>query len=128
MTDRSDKGALARCRVLVVEDEYFIADDMAKALEKLGAEVVGPVPKPDKALMLLSSGEGIDAAVLDINLRGEEVFPVADALAERGIPFVFATGYDPSSVPVAYADVPRWEKPFNPDALAQALPGIVRCA
>ncbi|MEZ0172613.1 response regulator [Microvirga sp. TS319] len=128
MTDPANKGALARCRVLVVEDEYFIADDMAKALEKLGAEVVGLVPKRDKALMLLSSGEGIDAAVLDINLRGEEVFPVADALAERGIPFVFATGYDPSSVPVAYADVPRWAKPFDPDALAQTLPGIVRCA
>lgn len=128
MTDPANKGALTRCRVLVVEDEYFIADDMAKALEKLGAEVVGPVPRRDKALMLLSSGEGIDAAVLDINLRGEEVFPVADALAERGIPFVFATGYDPSSVPVAYADVSRWEKPFNPDALAQALPGIVRYA
>ncbi|KLK93984.1 chemotaxis protein CheY [Microvirga vignae] len=128
MTTHAEEGALARCRVLVVEDEYFIADDMAKALEKLGAEVVGPVPKREKALALISSGEKIDAAVLDINLRGEEVFPVADALAAHGIPFVFATGYDASSIPPSYAAVPRWEKPFSPDALSRALPAIVRNA
>ncbi|PVE24785.1 hypothetical protein DC522_09230 [Microvirga sp. KLBC 81] len=125
MGNSSAGKALARCRVLVVEDEYFIADDMARALQKIGAEVVGPIPKKDRALALLSSGEQIDAAVLDINLRGEEVFAVADALTERGIPFVFATGYDASSIPPSYKGIPRWEKPFSPDALARALPGIV---
>jgi CheY-like chemotaxis protein len=126
MTNPALEGALTRCRILVVEDEYFIADDMAKALEKLGAEVVGPVPRRDKALALLSSDEKIDAAILDINLQGEEAFPVADALVERRIPFVFTTGYAPSSVPPAYGQIPRWEKPFNPDTLARALPRIVR--
>jgi hypothetical protein len=77
-------------------------------------------------LALLSSDERIDAAILDINLRGKEIFPVVDALIARRIPVVFATGYDASSVPSAYAAIPRWEKPFNPDALARALPGIVR--
>jgi CheY-like chemotaxis protein len=123
----TDAGAtLAGRRVLVVEDEYFLADDMAQALQKLGAEVVGPVPTRDKAMALLSSGERIDAAVLDINLKGQTVFPVADALKERGIPFVFTTGYTESTVPPAYRDAPRWEKPFNPQDLANALPGILR--
>src|SRR3712207_6367004 len=92
-------GSLAQCRVLVVEDEFYIADEMALALQKLGAEVVGPVPTKDKALALLASEERIDAAILDINLKGQAVYPVADALAERGVPFVFATGYDQAAVP-----------------------------
>ncbi len=115
----------ARFRVLVVEDEYFVADDLALAFEELGAEVVGPVPTRDKALAVLDSGTAIDVAVLDINLQGEAAFPVADALIERGIPFVFATGYGPSAVPAAYEGVPRWEKPFDSTKLAQALPGIL---
>lgn len=124
MTAASEQGLSGR-RVLVVEDEYFIADDIARALDRLGAEVVGPVPDRDEALALLHSGERIDLAVLDINLHGEAVHPVADALQDRGVPFVFATGYDAAAVPAAYQDVPRWEKPFDPRDLAKALPGIV---
>jgi CheY-like chemotaxis protein len=125
MSSAAELGALARSRVLVVEDEYFLADDIMRALQGLGAEVVGPVPTRDKALALLASSESIDAAVLDINLQGEAVFPVADALIERGIPFVFATGYDQSAVPAAYDGVRRWEKPFEPAELAKALPGLL---
>ncbi|WP_262299121.1 response regulator [Microvirga sesbaniae] len=120
--------ALQDCRILVVEDEYFIAEDMALALERLGATVIGPASDREKALALLSSSEQVDAAVLDINLRGAAVFPVADALIEQGIPFVFATGYAPASVPQAYSSVPCWEKPFNPNDLAQVLPPLVRVA
>lgn len=118
-------GALAQRRVMVVEDEYFIADDIVRALQKLGAEVVGPIPTRDKALMLLESGASIHAAVLDINLQGKTVFPVADVLIARGVPFVFATGYDQSTVPAAYEDVPRWEKPFEAHDLAKALSGLL---
>jgi CheY-like chemotaxis protein len=111
-------------RVLVVEDEFVIALDLQLALYRLGCEVLGPVASVAEALVLLRH-ERPDAAVLDINLRGETVFPVADALAERGVPFVFATGYDESAVPPAYRAVPRWEKPFNPQTLAKALPQLV---
>jgi CheY-like chemotaxis protein len=126
-TSSAASWTLAHRRVLVVEDEYFIADDMARALQKLGAEVVGPVPTRDKALALVEAGR-VDAAVLDINLRGQTVFPVADALRERGVPFVFATGYDPSTVPAEYQDVPRWEKPFDPQVLAKMLPSVVHAS
>ncbi|WP_046865935.1 response regulator [Microvirga massiliensis] len=125
MASSTANKSLAHRRVLVVEDEYFLADDMAHSLQKLGAEVVGPVPTRDKALGLLESGERIDAAVLDINLRGETVFPVADTLIRQGVPFVFATGYDQSAVPAAYKGVPRWEKPFRPDELAKMLPWLM---
>ena len=121
----SSAGSLAHCRVLVVEDEFYIADEMALALQKLGAEVVGPVQTKDRALALLASEERIDAAVLDINLKGQAVYPVADALMERGVPFVFATGYDRASVPPEYQRVPLWPKPFDPKALAQALPSVM---
>ncbi|PVE20390.1 hypothetical protein DC522_32625 [Microvirga sp. KLBC 81] len=120
------RGALAQRRVLVAEDEYFIARDIARALRALGAEVVGPVASRDEVQAILATGERLDAAILDINLNGEMVFPVMEALAARGIPVVFATGYDESAVPDRYQAIPRWQKPFDPQALVQALPDLVR--
>ena len=120
MTSTARAGALASRRVLVVEDEYFLADEMAQVLQELGAQVVGPVPTLEKALAVLA-GERVDVAVLDINLKGRTVYPVADKLREQGVSFVFATGYDQRSIPDAYKDVPRWEKPFRPKDLAKAL-------
>ena len=113
-------------RVLIVEDEYFLADDIARALFQLGAVAVGPVPTREQALAHLENGKRIDACVLDINLRGEMAFPVADALLTRGIPFVFATGYDQAMVPAGYAGVPHWEKPFDPECFARALLGFMQ--
>jgi CheY-like chemotaxis protein len=124
--DNPPASVLSGRRLLVVEDEYFVADDIARSLQHLGAEVLGPVPSHVEALDLVSSGERIDLAVLDINLRGEMIFPVAEALQARGIPFLFATGYDCTSVPQQYVAVPCWHKPFDPDELAQALPGLIR--
>ncbi|WP_372425999.1 response regulator [Salinarimonas chemoclinalis] len=109
-----------RPRILVVEDEYFIADDLAQALAAEGAEVIGPVGDPREALALIAR-ERIDRAVLDINLRGELVFEVASALKARGVPFVFATGYGANVVPSGLGDVPRWEKPFDATSLARFL-------
>jgi CheY-like chemotaxis protein len=121
MVEENLKGVL----VLVVEDEYLIADDLRKALTDAGAEIIGPVPAVGDAIEALRKAERIDAAVLDINLRGEMIFPVADALLERGIPFVFATGYDRSSLPERFADFPRIEKPLHAEKLILILRGLV---
>ncbi|WP_375465598.1 response regulator [uncultured Methylobacterium sp.] len=114
---------LAERRVLLVEDDYFIVSDMARSFEADGAEVVGPAASVADALALLAGTPHLDAAVLDINLRGEMVFPVAEALEARGVPFVFATGYDRVAVPPRYAAVAHYEKPVEPAAIARALLG-----
>ena len=88
---------MAGQRILLVEDEYFIVDDMVRTFKACGAEVVGPVASVDGALDLIAATERLDGAVLDVNLQGEMAYPVADALVARGVPFVFATGYDEAS-------------------------------
>jgi CheY-like chemotaxis protein len=110
-------------RILLVEDEYVLAMDMQRVFAERGALVLGPVASVDDALDLIEAGEQIDAAVLDMNLQGEMAFPVADELLERGTPFVFATGYDQSVVPVRYRDIVRCEKPVNVESVASALFG-----
>ena len=106
----------------MVEDDFAIASDMAQVLEDAGAEVVGPAGTVEDALELVESeAVTLDGAALDINLHGERVYPVADALAARGVPFVFATGYDAHVIPEAYAGVPRLEKPVDRTQLERAL-------
>jgi CheY-like chemotaxis protein len=126
MIPAKDEATLSGRRVLVVEDEYFIAADLARALTRLGADVVGPVATREQALELLATAECIDLAVLDINLKDEPVFPLADLLIGQSVPVLFATGYGEASIPDRYRQVPRWQKPFLPEALAQALPAIMR--
>jgi len=108
-------------RILVVEDDYLIADEVAESLAEFGATVVGPANYVAEAIALVSQETCLDAAVLDINLGRETVFPVADALQQRGIPFVFATGYDQRIIPPRYAAVQRLEKPVDTRLLARLL-------
>jgi DNA-binding LytR/AlgR family response regulator len=107
-------------RVLIVEDEYFLAQDLAYHFQNLGAEVLGPAGTVLDALLLLNSAD-VEAAVLDINLRGERVYPVADVLRQKDVPFVFASGYGGELEPSAYADVPRCIKPVDFAVLAKKL-------
>jgi CheY-like chemotaxis protein len=108
-------------RLLVVEDEYLIASDLASWLEEQGAQVLGPVPSVDDALALLDTELLPDAAVLDINLGDEQVFPVADALRAAAVPFVFLSGYDARLIPDHYGDVRRCAKPLDRPRLLRAL-------
>ena len=99
-------------RILVVEDDYVVAEDLREQLLSFEAEVIGPVATVAQALALLETGSAPDMAILDIQLGGEMVYPVANALLARGIPFVFATGYAAPAIPKDYADVPLVEKPL----------------
>lgn len=106
--------------VLVVEDEYLIADDLARDFASRGATVIGPFATLEGALASLDERRP-DMAVLDINLRGDAVFPLADALTARHVPFVFATGYDEGAIPETFAHVPRYEKPVRSWVVLDAL-------
>ena len=115
---------LSNARILIVEDEYFLADDLARALERQGAEVVGPVGSLDEAEILVGEGK-FDCAILDIILRGEMAFPIADRLESKGIPFIVASGYNSAAIPDRFLAVPRVEKPFNPGEVIAAIPNLL---
>lgn len=106
--------------ILVVEDEYLIADDLARDLSDLGLRVVGPVATLDEAFAAVAA-QRPDLAVLDINLRGDPVFPLADLLDAQGIPYTFTTGYDADAIPGRYARIPRHEKPLRKGALLATI-------
>ena len=108
-------------RVLLAEDEFLIAEDLASALSFAGATVIGPAYSVAGALGLIESCGALDGAVLDVNLKGEAAFPVADALLGRGVPFVFTTGYDRQYLKGQYEDVARFEKPVDPAKLVAVL-------
>lgn len=116
---------LRGCRILVVEDEYMLADELESELEEAGAIVIGPAGTLEGALALINSGDRIDGAILDVNLRGEMAFAAADALMQRGIPFVFTTGYDLSALPPRFADVGRCEKPISIRKVAAAIGRVI---
>jgi CheY-like chemotaxis protein len=107
--------------ILIVEDEFFIADSLAMLLESLGAAIVGPASSVAAALDLIRTADRLDGAILDLNLQGQHAFPVADALVTRGVPFVFVTGYGSNSIPERYGQVPRCTKPFQAEDLVELL-------
>lgn len=120
----SEARQLAGRRVLIVEDDFFIAMDMADLLRSHGAEVLGPLGRVDQAVQFVTENVGsFDAVVLDMNLHGLKTYPVADVLIRQGVTFVFTTGYSVDAVEAAYRDHPRCEKPVNTKALLQALAG-----
>jgi CheY-like chemotaxis protein len=114
--------------VLVVEDEYFLADDISRSFKAWGAHVLGPVGYIREALDLLEANRTIDAAILDINIGSEMVFPLARTLRARRIPFVFTTGYERTIVEPEFRDIPLWEKPIDMFVLGRALAGMISTA
>jgi DNA-binding NtrC family response regulator len=121
MTERSLRG----CTILVVEDEYLLAADLCAALVDRGAQVVGPAATVSGGKELLQNTPNLSSAILDVNLRGEPVFALADELIARDVPFVFTTGYDASIIPERFSIVRRCEKPVR---IAQVVEAIGRMA
>ena len=118
-------ASLQGVRVLLVEDEYLVASLIEEFLGIAGCIVTGPIPRLAQAVDV-ADRETCDAAVLDVNLAGERIYPVADILSRRNIPFVFVTGYGTSALPSKYADRPRICKPFRMTELLAALSNIVK--
>ncbi len=127
--DKTEQGQgldLSGARVLLVEDEYYIADDLRRILDAAGASVVGPVGTVAKAHRAIDE-DAFDCAVIDLNLHGESAVPIADRLVEGRKSFAIATGYGSTAVPDHLRAVPRLEKPFDPPALLK-LVGQLSCA
>jgi DNA-binding response OmpR family regulator len=123
----SDARVGRRCalpRVLVVEDDMMIAMLLEDMLADLGYEAVGPCARLAEAVDKARQ-ESLDAAILDVNLDGKPVWPVAEALAARGIPFLFATGYGETALGALWSDLPTLAKPFSRRDLERALARLV---
>jgi CheY-like chemotaxis protein len=116
----SNDSLLSGRRILVVEDEMIAAWALEQILADLGYEVIGPAARVKEALAMIET-EAIDAVLLDINLNGEKSYPVADALAARGVPFFFSTGYNKDSMPKGYRHFPMLQKPYDAAKLAAIL-------
>lgn len=108
-------------RILVVEDDFFQARDMEEELKAAGATVVGPVPSIKDAAFLLAITDKLDVAMLDINLGGQLVYPLADQLVAQGTPIIFATGYSQHDIPARFRAVPCCEKPVVMSHVVLAL-------
>lgn len=113
-----------RLRVMIVEDELLVAMNLEDMLEDFGFEVVGPYPTLAEARQVLSGpmDHRLDAALLDVNVRGELVFPLAEDLVSHAVPVVFCTGYaEAGYFPACLAALPKVAKPYTPEVLRSAL-------
>lgn len=108
-------------RILVVEDESLVAMLLETILEDMGAIPVGAISTVDEALDVVANDDQLDAALLDVNVAGKEVFPVAEALKAKGVPFVFSTGYGEGGLPDHWRGQSTIQKPFTEDAVKAAL-------
>ena len=108
-------------RVLVVEDESLVAMLLETILEDMGCTPVGPASNVDEGEAIARDTVDLDAALLDVNLAGRQVFPVAAVLKARGVPFVFSTGYGESGLPDEWRGNPTIQKPFTEGAIREAL-------
>jgi DNA-binding response OmpR family regulator len=111
-TTPTSSESLAGFNILVVEDDYFVAKEMALVLREHGATVLGPVPDVPRGRALLAKNVP-DCALLDVNLKGQFVFELAEELMERGVPPIFTTGYDASFLPLPLRDAPCLHKPVD---------------
>lgn len=108
-------------KVLVVEDQFAVALDLCEGLDREGASVVGPVSSVEDALQMLESSARPDVAVLDIQLHGGLVYPVADRLQELGVPYLFTSACEPHEIPEQYRYAPRFDKPARLSSIIAAI-------
>ncbi len=118
---------LPRGSVLLVEDEVMIRMMVADMLEELGYTVAAEAGEIGEAMRLAQNAE-FDLAILDVNVNGKVISPVADAIKARNRPFIFATGYGSSGLPEEYRDRPALQKPFQLETLGKTIDAALRDA
>lgn len=111
--------------ILIVEDSPVVGPFTADLLQELGCRVVGPAPNMAAARELIE-GEKLDAALMDVHIRGERVFPLCEALAASDVPFILTSGYADWNMPEKWRDRPRLQKPYTLDQIEQALASLLR--
>jgi CheY-like chemotaxis protein len=116
----TETPSLTGRRILLVEDSPVVGPFTADLLGDLGCAVVGPAPTMTAAREM-ADGERFDAAILDVHIRGERIFPLLDLLEERGVPFLLTSGYADWTMPDQWADRPRVQKPYTIGDIEQAL-------
>jgi CheY-like chemotaxis protein len=128
MLPRKQPGRLpSGLRVLLVEDEFMVALLLESELTALGYEIIGPIGRLNRALEIARQ-EAMDVAILDLNINVGEAYPVAEALAARGIPFVFVSGYGRRGLRAPYSDRPILQKPYRLEDLVRVLEEVCRPA
>lgn len=120
----SDSQRLKGLRVLVAEDEFLVALLLEEELHSLGCLILGPYTTVARAAQA-SRTEQFDLAILDVNLAGELVYPLADDLTMRDVPFLFLSGYGPADIPERFRSSVRVAKPYDPSALAAAITALL---
>ena len=111
-------------KILIVEDEYLIADDLDGLLQEAGASVVGPARTLPQAMQMAGDGARFDAALLDVDIDGVAVFSLVDELQARGVPILFLSACDRANLPQEYRDTPLCEKPASGAQILDALKSI----
>ena len=112
-------------RLLLVEDEAMVAMMLEDMLDDLGCEVIGPAGNVSRALELVGADQGIAGAILDVNVGGQPIYPVAETLKARGVPFVFITGYGSADIDGRVSDAPTVQKPFSLPVLRDTLARVL---
>jgi len=117
-------NSLAGLRVLIVEDDYFVANECASLLREQGADVLGPVPDAARGREIISD-ETPDCVLLDVNLKGDFAFELAGELLDLHIPIIFTTGYDRSVLPAGLRNAPCLQKPIESHVLVRLIQGEI---
>jgi CheY-like chemotaxis protein len=122
--DSAAPAGLEGRRILIVEDSPVVAPFTAEALDELGCAVVGPAPNMAVARQLVED-EQLDAAIVDVHIRGERAFPLCELLDSKGVPFVLTSGYADWQMPDKWEDRPRLQKPYTVEQVEEALIGLL---
>ena len=120
LREQPETADLTGKRILLIEDSPVVGPFTAELLQELGCEVVGPAPNMAAARELVDRS-GFDAALMDIHIRGERVFPICEVLEAKGLPFVLTSGYADWQMPDKWNDRPRLQKPYTIDQVRDAL-------